>query len=186
MLFKHFGQGHRISTLSAKFSETNFMNSLTPLICLAAPAGRRPAALGCLAAVGRLPGAKYGGWRRMSAGGGVMTGGAVRHAAIDQHAHTRKTICPVGRPPPGVAWVLVLSRPRVLHLGRASRSTWPSAAPRPGLGPLGHQSVLPLATAMGDAPRRLPASGLAGRPPAALEEARAKVRQHAPTPRASR
>ena len=82
MLFKHFGQGHRISTLSAKFSETNFMNSLTPLICLAAPAGHRPAALGRLAAMGRLPGAKYGGRRRTSAGGGVMTSGAVRRAAI--------------------------------------------------------------------------------------------------------
>jgi len=105
--------------------------------CLAAPAGRRPAALGRLAVVGRLPGAKYGGRRRTSAGGGVMTSGAVRRAAIDQHARTRKTICLVGRPPLGVAWVLVLSRPRLPHLGRASRSTWPSAAPRPGLAATG-------------------------------------------------
>ena len=105
--------------------------------CLAAPAGHRPAALGRLAAVGRLPGAKYGGRRRTSAGGGVMTGGTVRRAAFDQQARTRKMICPVGRPPPGVAWVLVLSRPRLPHLGRASRSTWPSAAPRPGLAATG-------------------------------------------------
>ena len=79
----------------------------------------------------------------------------------------------------GLGGSLVLRCPRLPRLGRTSCSTWLSAAPRPGSG-----AAIRTARRLGAAPCAGCLCSLACRPPAALEEAMAKGRQHACTPRA--